>query len=564
MGAVRPDAYEQSRDVTTTGRRVLVLRSCRPAQFTDAVRVARERCPGAKVIAVSHRGHRAALAAAGVDEIVEIPGRRFGVFRLPPWAMWQLRRRRATDVVVPQMTTQNEAYTNLYWLALCLAPARVTLLAGDEPPRTFDRDGFRAFALAHVFGSPLASPRLDAPRLLGLLLRAWLKRRPTLASVSGRPLRVLHVISSLGVGGAQRQLAELVNRTPPDQFDVEVLVLGRSDGEFSRAWLSRDDVRVTFLRSWPRMADAAREVQRHCEQGSFDIVHTWLFMANAVGVAGARLAGVPRVIASVRNLSLWKRTWYRQWWFRAADVLLSRAADVVTVNATALVHDHAAWALLPARRVEVIHNGLDPSGFLREAGDARQALREAAGLPGDALVVGTTGRLAPEKDHRTFLRMVRNLRRLRPAVRGVIVGDGALRAELEAEAAAIGVEGSVVFLGERRDARRLMAGFDLFVLPSAIEGFPNVLLEAAFLGVPAIASRVGGSADVLPDGDATFAVGDDSCATGQALRLLDDRVAAAAHAARTRARALALFTADRMAAAWLSLYTRCPIEENVQ
>lgn len=564
MGAVRPDAYTQSGDVAETRRRVLILRSCRPAQFADAVRVAREQCPGAEVVAVSHRGHRAALVAAGVDDIVEIPGRRFGVFRLPPWTLLRLRRLGATDVIVPQMSAQHSAYTNLYWLALALASARVRLLAGDEPPRTFDRAVFRAFALEQAFGSPWASPRLDAPRLLVLLLRAWLTRRPAVASTSGRRLRVLHVISSLGVGGAQRQLAELVNRTPADRFDVEVLVLGRSDGEFSRAWFARDDVRVTFLQSWPRLADAVREVRRHCEQGRFDVVHTWLFMANAVGVAGARLAGVPRVIASVRNLSLWKRTWYRQWWFRPADVLLSRAADVVTVNATALVDDHAAWAMLSSSRVQVIHNGLDPSGFLREAGDARRAVREAAGLPDDALVIGTTGRLAPEKDHRTFLRIVRNLRRLRPSVRGVVVGDGALRADLEAEAARTGVEGGVVFLGERRDARRLMAGFDLFVLPSAIEGFPNVLLEAAFLGVPAIASRVGGSSDVLPGGDATFDVGDDSRATEQALRLLEDPAAAAAHAAHTRARALTLFTADRMAAAWLSLYTHCPTEENVQ
>jgi glycosyltransferase involved in cell wall biosynthesis len=87
----------------------------------------------------------------------------------------------------------------------------------------------------------------------------------------------------------------------------------------------------------------------------------------------------------------------------------------------------------------------------------------------------------------------------------------------------MGLEGALIFLGERRDARRLMAGFDLFVLTSAIEGFPNVLLETAFLGVPAIASRVGGSTDVLPEPDTTFDVGDESRAAELALRLLDDR-----------------------------------------
>src|SRR5262249_6650915 len=170
------------------------------------------------------------------------------------------------------------------------------------------------------------------------------------------------------------------------------------------------------------------EVREFCRHGQFDLVHTWLFMANVIGAAGARLGGVPRVIGSVRNLSLWKRTWYRQWWFRLADALASRAADVVTVNARALAPDHAAWTWMPGRGgIEVVHNGLDPTPLSVDRDDARRELRAAAGLPTEARIIGITGRLAAEKDHKTFLRVIREVRCTHPQVHAVVVGDGVLR-----------------------------------------------------------------------------------------------------------------------------------------
>jgi glycosyltransferase involved in cell wall biosynthesis len=365
---------------------------------------------------------------------------------------------------------------------------------------------------------------------------------------------VLHIISSLGVGGAQRQLAELVNRTPADRFEVDVLVLGRFDGEFAREWFDRSDVRVSYLREWPRLGASILEVRRHCLRGDYDIVHTWLFMANVIGVAGARLARVPHVIASVRNLSLWKRTWYRQWWFRIADVLCSWDADVVTVNARALTADHGRWACYPHRWIEVVPNGLDPSLFLLDSRAARSHVREAAGLPAGAVIVGTVGRLAPEKDHLTFLRMIQMIRQAGAEAHGVIVGDGPLRQRLDAAAAELGIAQAVTFLGERQDARRLMAGFDVFALTSTIEGFPNVLLEAAFLGVPSVASRVGGAPDVLENPADTFDAGDSAAAADRVLAFVRDPEMAAAAAATTRQRALRLFTADQTASRWFALY----------
>jgi glycosyltransferase involved in cell wall biosynthesis len=541
------------------GTRVLVIRSCRLPQYVAAVAAVRQRYPAAEIVALSHRGHRESLLASGVDDVIEIDGRRFGPLRTPPAVLRRLRATRFDEVVVPQMGADLQEYANLHYVVALIGSPIVTVVPGDDPTLTFSRRAFRRVAALELIARPLAW--LQSPLvflLLSTVACLWPRRRS--ATANGR-IRVLHIISSLGVGGAQRQLAELINRTPADRYDVDVLVLGRGDGEFSRQWITRRDVRVTYLTKWPRLVDSVLEIRRACRAESYDLVHTWLFMANVVGVAGARLAGVPRVVSSVRNLSLWKRTWYAQWWFQAADVLCARASDVVTVNAEALKSDHGSWALFPPSRITVVHNGLEPSQFLGDVHEARVRVREAAGVGEGTPVIGTVGRLAPEKDHRTFLRIVREVIDVRPDVRAVIVGDGQLRAELEAEAESLGLGDVVRFLGERSDARILMSGFDVFVLTSTIEGFPNVLLEAAFLGVPAVASRVGGSADVLPNPNDTFAAGDASAAARRVLRLIDEPALATALAHDTRCRAFSLFTADRTASRWFALYDRCVTEE---
>jgi glycosyltransferase involved in cell wall biosynthesis len=534
--------------------RVLVVRSCRPAQFAAAVVAARERHPDAEIVALSHRGHRDSLLSAGADRIVEVGGSRFGPTRMSPLLLNRLRHERFDEAVIPQMTAHAEGHGNLYRLVAAVGARHVTVLDGHSAPiASMSGDSFVAHAirgiLLDVFGW------VERPVfLLALLVAAW--AWPRRAVVTRERRRVLHIISSLGVGGAQRQLAELVNRTPADRYHVDVLVLGPCDGEFARQWFARPDVTVTYLTQWPRLVSSVLEIRRHCASGDYDIVHTWLFMANVIGVAGARLARVPQVIASVRNLSLWKRKWYRQWWFRTADALCTHAADLVTVNADALRTDHGAWARYDADRIHVVPNGLEPSQFLVDAADARRRVRDAAGLSADAVVIGTVGRLAPEKDHHTFLRVLASVRKTDARVHGVIVGDGQLRTRLELLARDMGLAPHVTFLGERNDARRLMAGFDLFLLTSTIEGFPNVLLEAAFLGIPSVASRVGGSPDILPDSSDLFELGDISGAVQRVLTLLGDPALAATGGELARERAFACFTADQTARRWFALYDR--------
>jgi glycosyltransferase involved in cell wall biosynthesis len=252
-------------------------------------------------------------------------------------------------------------------------------------------------------------------------------------------------------------------------------------------------------------------------------------------------------------LSLWKRTWYAQWWFRIADALATRLADRVTVNATPLVADHAAWTWLRPERLAVVHNGLDPARVVAHGADARQWLRQMLQVSAETPVVGTVGRLAPEKDQSMFVRAVALACADRPDLHAVIVGDGVMREPLEREIGALGLSGRVHLLGERADSRRIIAGLDLFVLTSHIEGFANVLLEAAFLGVPSLSTRVGGAVDLLDDGDLVMPGDADGTCRG-----ILDRLArpewTERQAAATRQRAFERFTADRSTSRWFALY----------
>jgi len=536
--------------------RVLMPRSCRTQQFADAVQRVRSLYPNAHVTALGPEATLAELRDAGADETIPFAGSRFAILQAPPRLVSLLRARRFDAVAIPQMSDDFAGHANVYRLMLALRAPVVMLVPFDQPMRSFTRTAFTRFVawesflgLARRHDVPMLLLLLSAAAVKGLWRRAW-PARP--APSAGRH-RVLHIISTLGVGGAQLQLAEFVDRTPVDQFDIDILVLGRADGTFSVQRFARTDIRIDYVSAWPVMTASLFEIAARCRRERYDIVHTWLFYANFVGAAAARLAGIPFVISGVRNLSLWKRAWNTRWWYRTADVLAARIPDVLTVNATPLVADHQWWART-RRAIPVVPNGLDPSRIVGDAVGAREWLRTELGLANDAIVVGTVGRLAPEKDQAVFLHAVAAVRRLKPAVKAVVVGDGECGPSLKALARQLGIEHAVTFMGRRSDSRRIIAGLDVFMLTSQSEGFPNVLLEAAFLGTPALSSDVAGAEDVLDSEDDRFPARDIVAASARLSDRLHHLPTARNRANAVRTRAYRLFTADKMAARWLELY----------
>jgi glycosyltransferase involved in cell wall biosynthesis len=517
-------------------------------QFVTAIRRISSTQPDAEIWALTHEDSQDQVRAAGAHHAIGYRAARLGVWTLGLARVRHLRRLGFDAIVIPLVDDDLSGTANLLRLAAILASPCVLLWPGSARGRTIGRTAFRWLVV---------SVMLHCPQSIITLLhmcRAVVRRHPPCrARAPGAPLRVLHIINSLGLGGAQTQFAELLNRTPPDQFDVEVLVLAAGDN-FSTCRLRRDDVPIAYMEGASGFLTPLAAIADLCSRGTYDVVHTWLPHANMLGSAAARLAGVPRIITSVRSLNPSYCSHYEQWWYRIGDVLAARLADVVTVNAPALVSDHARWAIIRRRRITVVPNGLSPEPLSEDQAASRTWLRSLLGVRADATVLGTVGRLAIEKDQATFVRALAALRRLGVEFTGVIVGNGPSEEALRQLVRELELEDCVTFLGARADARRIISGLDVLALTSRVEGFPNVLLEAGLLGVPVVSTDVGGVSDVVTDREALFPHSDPDAAAAALAATLHDREETTTRTARFKARCVELFTADRMAVTWLALY----------
>lgn len=526
-------------------RRVLVMRSCRLPQFQAALARVREMAADADIWALTQPEFTADVRAAGADHVIEHDARRLGLWSIGVRRVLDLRAMRFDAVVVPIMEATLVGTENLLRLAAAIGAPETLIAPGGSSAAVLERPAIVARAVTRTLRMP------EAIIILWQMLRAL--RTPRVAQrPRGQRLRVLHIINSLGLGGAQTQCAELVNRTPADRYDVSVLVLA-DDGQFSRHRFSRTDVPVMILgRSFAGDGTDIDAIAAHCR--GYDVVHTWLPLPNMYGAAAARLAGVPQILTSIRSFNPGHFPQWCQWWFRPADMLASRIATRVTVNATALVDDHARWAWFPARRIAVVHNGLDPSRLPTVGPDPRARLRAELRVPPDIPLVGIVGRLSEEKGHATFLRMVHAVRGRGRQCHAVVVGDGPCEAALRRLVGELGLDGSVSFLGARQDATAIMTGLDVLVLASRREGFPNVVLEAGMLDVPVVCSAVGGVLDLVADAESRFPVGDVEAGAHALERVLTAPDDARQRAAALRRRCVDRFTTERMVAAWLAMY----------
>lgn len=246
-----------------------------------------------------------------------------------------------------------------------------------------------------------------------------------------------------------------------------------------------------------------------------DVVHAhsgaWIKAARAV-----HRAHVPRFVFTLHGIEgsePWHEGFFNFW--------AGRYTDAIAVVSAPLV-DYLKRSGVPARRIHVVRNGIDTEMF-RPASSTLEA-REAAGLPRDRPIIGHVARFAPVKNHLFLLDCFAAIVRERPDTLLVLVGDGPLRSEVETRIAKLDLAGNVLLLGERSDMARLYRTFDVFVLPSLNEGTSMSILEAMASGTPVLASRVGGTPDLLAGGDVgvLFEPTDSERFVALLLDLLDD------------------------------------------
>lgn len=332
---------------------------------------------------------------------------------------------------------------------------------------------------------------------------------------------VLHLVHGFYEGGSERQAVQLVRLLAGSgRFRVRVASLyggGPLRAEVERLRLG--EIPVYELTSFydRNAAVQLRRFVRHLRAERIDLVQTHDFYSNVFGVTAATLARVPVRVASRRETA-GTRTAAQKRVERAAY----RAAHAVVANAGA-VREHLISEGVPARKVEVVYNGIDPARVAAPAGKTRDELLASFGLPaGRRLVTIVANLRLPVKDHPTFLRAARRVAQLVPGAAFALAGEGDLVEPMRALAGELGIGGDTFFVGRCDRVGALLAASEVCVLSSKAEGFSNAILEYMAAARPVVATDVGGAREMLEEGVTGHLVpaGDDEMLAARVAALL--------------------------------------------
>ena len=368
-----------------------------------------------------------------------------------------------------------------------------------------------------------------------------------------RPLRVLHVVTRLGMGGTEYVLSNVVNGLGGDRFEHMICATRGFDPTSARHTLPEDRLFGVGTRSHGFQFNMLR-LAGVMRSSRADIVHSRNWGAIEA-IPAARLAGVPVAIHSEHGYEVETLEGYprRQRLFRR---LVYPMADAVFTVTEELREFHARQAWTPRDRIRVIRNGVDLGRFAPRPDD-RPRLRKELGLPERRVLVGTVGRMVPIKDYGTLLRAVEVVvgRGLDAGV--LLVGAGPELERLREQAAASPVlAGRAMLPGASDRIPELLACMDAFVLPSLREGMSNTVLEAMASGLPVLATRVGGNPELVEEGRTgwLFAPGDVLDLADRLQTLASDEALRRSLGDRGRERAATAFGLDRMFREYRDLY----------
>lgn len=320
---------------------------------------------------------------------------------------------------------------------------------------------------------------------------------PVTRDGAARRLTVVHCFDTFEVGGTEMNAVRTIERLDRTRYDVRVTCLTRKgplEGRLRALGVPIHEFHVGSLAS-ARALRQGLAFRQWLRRESVDVVHSHDIYANIFAVPWARAAGIPLVIASRR---WWTETnrpshvWLNRWSYGLAHRVLANSPSVGE-----LVRAEG----IPADKVVVIPNFVDDSAFMSPDDAWVQRMRATLGLAPDSLVIGVVANLHTIKDHASLLQAAATLVPRYPTLKVVLVGDGVERAALEAQTESLGLRRHVVFAGRLPHQPSPHWLFDLSVLCSRGEGFPNSIVEAMAAGRPLVATRVGGVPDVVVDGE---------------------------------------------------------------
>ena len=310
-----------------------------------------------------------------------------------------------------------------------------------------------------------------------------------------RPIRILHIVGGMVVGGVETTLMHMLRRIDRDRFQMDFLVNTAEPCAYDEEVLSLGSKIIPCLNQFQLWSYAAKFKRILKEHGPYDIVHSHVHHFSGLMLLLAKQAGVPiRIVHSRNDTSTVdaKAGLMRRLYITLSERLIDRYANFGLASSRKAAEclfgsdwsNDSRWQiLLPARDMTPYQDTVDTT-----------IVRAELNIPNDALVIGHIGRFETQKNHWLVVEIAAEVAKRKPNMRLLLIGDGALRSEIEQKVAQLNLTDKVIFTGVRFDVPRLMLGaMDIFLFPSFYEGLGSVGFEAQAAGLPCVFS------DVIPE-----------------------------------------------------------------
>ncbi|PCM46394.1 glycosyltransferase [Marinobacter sp. ANT_B65] len=308
-----------------------------------------------------------------------------------------------------------------------------------------------------------------------------------------KPLKVLHLTFNMGIGGTEQVIRQLVQGMASEGVESEILCIDGQIGPIGEA-LEKSGIPVHKLarkQGFDRSLITA--IRKRVKEGQFDVVHCHQYTPWIYGWLAA-FGTQAEVVFTEHGRFYPDRYRYKAMLVNPLMALLTPAVVAIS-NATkdALV----TYEFIPRKKIQVVYNGISP---LKRDDVEVQKVREGLGIPQDAFVVGTVSRLDPVKNQSMMLRAFKEFYEKCPDSYLLMVGDGPDKDKLIALANELGIQERAVFTGFINNPVHYLSAMDVFLLSSHTEGTSMTLLEAMSLGMPSVATRVGGNPEIVDHG----------------------------------------------------------------
>jgi glycosyltransferase involved in cell wall biosynthesis len=308
-----------------------------------------------------------------------------------------------------------------------------------------------------------------------------------------QPIKILHLCSSLSVGGAERFLLGLAQRLDRQRFAMHICCLNVLRGNALQQEFEQLGLPVKVIGT-KRFFDLRTilEIARYVRQHQIDIIHTQLTNADIVGRLVGRALNRP-VISTLQNepLDYNRHRWIHTWLNRVTARYL--ATELIPVSERLREQFIDEWQIPPSR-IHTIYNAVPMEEYLAVPEDAPRH------ADGDGPIITNIGRLSPQKAQHHLLTAAKMVLDQRPDARFMIVGQGRLDQPLKEQAQRLGIADRVTFTGLRKDIPAILAQTDIFTLPSLWEGLPLTAIEAMAAARPVVLTDVGGNSELVQSG----------------------------------------------------------------